>query len=99
MRVDSQDIKNILETIDYKDELSFSLLALLYQSYDFCNRIYDKDHNKKLIEKIYKEGKEIKVIHIFELTFKELFIQYFHYMKYIPEILGIIQEKFFSSKF
>ena len=35
---------------------------------------YDQDHNKKLIEKIYKEGKEIKVIQILELTFKELFI-------------------------
>ena len=36
-----------------------------------CN---DKDYNKKIIEKIYKEGKEIKVIQILELTFKELFI-------------------------
>ena len=35
---------------------------------------YDKDYNKKIIEKIYKEGKEIKVIQILELTFKELFI-------------------------
>ena len=33
-----------------------------------------KDYNKKIIEKIYKEGKEIKVIQILELTFKELFI-------------------------
>ena len=32
------------------------------------------DYNKKIIEKIYKEGKEIKVIQILELTFKELFI-------------------------
>ena len=35
---------------------------------------FKKDNDKKIIEKIYKEGKEIKVIQILELTFKELFI-------------------------
>ena len=41
------------------------------------NNLYshiDKDYNKKIIKKIYKEGKEIKVIQVLELTFKELFI-------------------------
>ena len=38
------------------------------------NSRFDKDFNKKIIEKIYKEGKELKVIQILELTFKELFI-------------------------
>ena len=38
------------------------------------NSRIDKAYNKKIIEKIYKEGKELKVIQILELTFKELFI-------------------------
>jgi len=38
------------------------------------NSRINNDYNKKIIEKIYKEGKEIKVIQILELTFKELFI-------------------------
>ena len=32
-----------------------------------------KDYNKHLIDKIYEEKKEIKVIKILELTFEELF--------------------------
>ena len=35
---------------------------------------YLKDYNKKIIDKIYEEKKEIKVIKILELTFEELFI-------------------------
>ena len=35
---------------------------------------FDEYENKKLIEKIYKEKKEMKVIKILELTFEELFI-------------------------
>ena len=38
------------------------------------NSRINNDYNKKIIEKINKEGKEIKVIQILELTFKELFI-------------------------
>ena len=38
------------------------------------NPLINKDFNKKNIEKFYKEGKELKVIQILELTFKELFI-------------------------
>ena len=38
------------------------------------NSLINKDYNKKIIEKIYKERKELKVIQILELTFKELFI-------------------------
>ena len=38
------------------------------------NSRINNDYNKKIREKIYKEGKEIKVIQILELTFKELFI-------------------------
>ena len=38
--------------------------------YSTCDRF----ENKKIIEKIYKENKEIKVIKILELTFEELFI-------------------------
>ena len=36
--------------------------------------LYVKDYNKHLIDKIYEEKKEIKVIKILELTFEELFI-------------------------
>ena len=32
----------------------------------------DKDHNKKLIEKIYEEKKETNIINILELTFREV---------------------------
>ena len=35
---------------------------------------FDEYENKKLIEKIYREKKEMKVIKILELTFEELFI-------------------------
>ena len=35
---------------------------------------YVKDYNRHLIDKIYEEKKEIKVIKILELTFEELFI-------------------------
>ena len=35
---------------------------------------FDEYENKKIIEKIYKEKKEMKVIKILELTFEELFI-------------------------
>ena len=35
---------------------------------------FDEYENKKIIEKIYEEKKEIKVIKILELTFEELFI-------------------------
>ena len=38
--------------------------------------IYFKDHNRRLIDKIYEEKKEINVIKILELTFEELFIIY-----------------------
>ena len=34
----------------------------------------DRYENRKIIEKIYKENKEINVIKILELTFEELFI-------------------------
>ena len=34
----------------------------------------DKDHNKNIIDKIYKEKEEIYAIRILELTFEELFI-------------------------
>ena len=37
---------------------------------------YFKDYNKRLIDKIYEEKKEINVIKILELTFEELFIIY-----------------------
>ena len=37
---------------------------------------YFKDHNRRLIDKIYEEKKEINVIKILELTFEELFIIY-----------------------
>ena len=35
---------------------------------------FDEYENKKIIEQIYKEKREIKVIKILELTFEELFI-------------------------
>ena len=35
---------------------------------------FDEYENKKIIEKIYKEKKEMKLIKILELTFEELFI-------------------------
>ena len=35
---------------------------------------FDEYENKKIIEKIYREKKEMKVIKILELTFEELFI-------------------------
>jgi hypothetical protein len=37
-------------------------------------KLSNKDANKKIIDKIYKEQKEINVIKILELTFEELFI-------------------------
>ena len=37
---------------------------------------FDRFENKKIIDKIYKEKKEINVIKILELTFEELFIIY-----------------------
>ena len=37
---------------------------------------FDSFENKKIIENIYKENKEINVIKILELTFDELFIIY-----------------------
>jgi hypothetical protein len=39
-------------------------------------KLSNKDANKKIINKIYKEQKEINVIKILELTFEELFIIY-----------------------
>ena len=37
---------------------------------------FDSDYNKKLINKIYQEGKEKKVIYILDKTIKELWIAY-----------------------
>ena len=37
---------------------------------------FDRFENKRIIEKIYRENKEINVIKILELTFEELFIIY-----------------------
>ena len=37
-------------------------------------KTFDKYENRKIINKIYKENKEIKLIKILELTFEELFI-------------------------
>jgi len=38
------------------------------------NKNADEDENKFIIDKIYEEKKEKKVMNIFELAFKELFI-------------------------
>ena len=37
---------------------------------------FDSDYNKKLINKIYREGKEKKVIYIFDKTIKEIWLAY-----------------------
>ena len=64
---------------DLKRERNITLLNMkikyiLSETPIKINSRIDKAYNKKIIEKIYKEGKELKVIQILELTFKELFI-------------------------
>ncbi len=54
--------------------LNMKIKDILSETPIKINSRIDKAYNKKIIEKIYKEGKELKVIQILELTFKELFI-------------------------
>ena len=51
-----------ISDIIYEKEISLKYIRL------------DKNHNKNIIDKIYKEKEEISAIKILELTFEELFI-------------------------
>lgn len=59
------------------------------------NKKSNKYENKLIIDKIYKEGKELKVIKILELTFNELFIIYRKKLNYFKdkEIINKIEKK------
>ena len=59
------------------------------------NKNSDRFENKKIIDRIYKRKKEIKVIKILELTFKELFLIFINklnYEKYKEEIKNISEK-------
>ena len=58
-----------LFTMKIKDILSKHPISTKYST-------FDRFENKKIIEKIYRENKEINVIKILELTFEELLILY-----------------------
>ena len=59
----------ILFPMKIKDILSEHPISTKYST-------FDRFENKKIIEKIYRENKEINVIKILELTFEELLILY-----------------------
>ena len=54
---------------------------------------FDEYENKKIIEKIYEEKKEIKVIKILELTFEELFIIFRRKLNHPNDIIKLEEIK------
>ena len=77
-----------LFTMKIKDILSKHPISTKYST-------FDRFENKKIIEKIYRENKEINVIKILELTFEELLILYRRSLK-DPEDMKKLEE--FKSK-
>ena len=63
----TKDINDKMHKMKMKDILSEQEISSKYKT-------YNKFENKIIIEKIYKEQKQIKVIKILDLTFEELFI-------------------------
>ena len=77
-----------LFTMKIKDILSKHPISTKFST-------FDRFENKKIIEKIYRENKEINVIKILELTFEELLIIYRRSLK-DPEDMKKLEE--FKSK-
>ena len=77
-----------LFTMKIKDILSEHPISTKYST-------FDRFENKKIIETIYRENKEINVIKILELTFEELLILYRRSLK-DPEDMKKLEE--FKSK-
>ena len=63
----TKDINDKMHKMKMKDILSEQEISSKYKT-------YNKFENKIIIDKIYKEQKQIKVIKILDLTFEELFI-------------------------
>ena len=84
IRVLSKEKNEELFDMKIKDILSEQPISTKYST-------FDRYENKKIIDKIYKENKEINVIKILELTFEELYIIYRNKLKE-PEDMEKLEE-------
>ena len=69
---------NFIANLNQKNTERFLCMKIsdIFSEQDISPRylIFHKNYNRKLIDRIYEEKKEINVIKILELTFEELFI-------------------------
>ena len=77
---------------EYNQDLLNSKLKDIFSNNIYTKvRNYKKDHNKNLIETIYKESIQIKTINILEKTLLEC-LEHFRGSKYYEELAGLENE-------